>query len=447
MESFEELALTKQLRNAVNDMGFTKPTPIQAESFNVVTSGKDIVGIAQTGTGKTLAYCLPILSQLKYSDQLLPRVLIVVPTRELVVQVTETLEELTKYMSVRIQSIFGGVNIVTQRQELLSGSDIIVATPGRLYDLVMSKSIQLKAVRKLVIDEVDVMLDLGFRGQISSLLDLLPSKRQSIMFSATMTDSVAILIEDSFIAPKTIAIALSGTPLENIEQESYSVRNFFTKVNLLAHLLSDREEYKKVLIFHSSKRSVDRMYEILDEELGGGIGVIHSNMSQNNRFKGMEDFEQGVTRILLTTDLMARGIDIDEITHVINMDVPNFPENYMHRIGRTGRADLKGKAVLLYTEKEEAYKVEIEKLMNYSIPEIEFPKEVAISAQLAPEEMPRERELNSKNVDGKVQGAFHKKSAKNSKTNEGGSYKKKIAAKYKKPQTRGDKTYHKTKRR
>jgi ATP-dependent RNA helicase RhlE len=447
MESFEELALTKQLRNAVNDMGFTTPTPIQAESFNVVTSGKDIVGIAQTGTGKTLADCLPILSQLKYSDQLLPRVLIVVPTRELVVQVTETLEELTKYMSVRIQSIFGGVNIVTQRQELLSGSDIIVATPGRLYDLVMSKSIQLKAVRKLVIDEVDVMLDLGFRGQISSLLDLLPSKRQSIMFSATMTDSVATLIEDSFIAPKTIAIALSGTPLENIEQESYSVRNFFTKVNLLAHLLSDREDYKKVLIFHSSKRSVDRMYEILDEELAGGIGVIHSNMSQNNRFKGMEDFEQGVTRILLTTDLMARGIDIDEITHVINMDVPNFPENYMHRIGRTGRADLKGKAVLLYTEKEEAYKVEIEKLMNYSIPEIEFPKEVAISAQLAPEEMPRERELNSKNVDGKVQGAFHKKSAKNSKTNEGGSYKKKIAAKYKKPQTRGDKTYHKTKRR
>ena len=440
MESFDELGLPKQLKYAIDELGFTKPTPIQAESYNVVKSGKDIVGIAQTGTGKTLAYCLPLLSDLKYSEQIQPRILMIVPTRELVAQVVETLKELTEFMTVRIQGVYGGVNIVTQRQELLNGADIIVATPRRLFDLVMQKSIQLKSVKKMVIDEVDVMLDLGFRAQITSILDLLPSKRQSIMFSATMTDDVMNLIDDSFVNPEKIQIAISGTPLENITQTKYLVKNFYTKCNLLAHLLRDKQEFSKVLIFDTSKRNTDRLHKILDEELNGKVGMIHSSMSQNNRFSAIENFNAGQFRILIATDLMARGIDLEKITHVINLDIPNFAENYMHRIGRTGRAEEKGNAIALFTEKEREDLDAIEQLMNYTIPEIDFPSEVEINSELTPEERPRDKELNSRTVDGESGGgAFHEKKQKNSKTNLGGSYKRTIKTKYKKPKTKGDK--------
>lgn len=448
MEAFNDFPISKQLKNAINDLGFEQPTPIQSEAFNLVKSGKDLVGISQTGTGKTLAYCLPILADLKYSEQVQPRVLIVVPTRELVTQVVEALESYTAYMTVRIKGVFGGVNIVTQRQELLAGFDIIVATPRRLFDLVMSKSIQLKSVKKFVIDEVDVMLDLGFRSQITSILDLLPEKRQSIMFSATMTDDVMELIHDSFVDPQKIQIALSGTPLDNIEQSCYQLPNFYSKANFLSHVLKDKETYSKVLMFHSNRRYVERLYEILDEELNGNVGMIHSSMSQNNRFRAIEEFNEGKHRVLIATDLMARGIDLDKITHVINVDVPNFAENYMHRIGRTGRAQEQGNAVLLFTEKEMEFKDSIETLMDYKIPQFDLPDGVQITSQLTPEERPRQKELNSQKVDEEEGGgAYHEKKAKNKKVNLGGSYKRKIKTKYKKAKTKGDKNYNKRKKR
>lgn len=448
METFHDFPISKQLKNAIDDLGFTKPTPIQAETFNLVKSGKDLVGISQTGTGKTLAYCLPILADLKYSEQVQPRVLMVVPTRELVTQVVDALETYTQYMSVRIKGVYGGVNIVTQRQELLAGFDIIVATPRRLFDLVMSKSIQLKSVKKFVIDEVDVMLDLGFRSQITSILDLLPDKRQSIMFSATMTDDVMALIQDSFVDPKTIQIALSGTPLDNIEQTCYELPNFYSKANLLGYILKDKEQYSKVLMFHSNRKYVEKLHEILDEELNGYVGMIHSSMSQNNRFRAIEEFNEGKHRVLIATDLMARGIDLEKITHVINVDVPNFAENYMHRIGRTGRAEEQGKAIMLFKEKELEHKAAIESLMDYEIPQLNIPEGVQMTNQLMEDERPRQRELNSKRVDEEEGGgAFHEKKAKNKKVNLGGSYKRKIKTKYKKPKTKGDKNYNKRKKR
>jgi len=395
MESFNEFNISNQLQYAIADLGFEKPTPIQVQSFSVIMSGTDMVGIAQTGTGKTFAYMLPILQDLKFSKEINPRVLVMVPTRELVLQVVEEIEKFGKYSSIRVIGVFGGTNINRQKEAVAEGADIIVATPGRLYDLVVSRALQLKAVKKVVIDEVDVMLDLGFRFQLTNILELLPNKRQNIMFSATMTDDVNVFIHDFFIAPTTVSVAVSGTPLENISQYAYKVENFYTKATLLKHLLQNESDFKKVLVFVPNKKSADLLFDILDEFFGSEVAVIHSNKTQNYRIRSIENFNAEKTRILVTTDVMARGLDLDQISHVINFDVPNFPENYMHRIGRTGRAEQEGTSILLYTEKEEDAKATIETLMDLKIKEFEFPKEVKISKQLTFEEKPQIVEINN----------------------------------------------------
>lgn len=446
MISFNDLNLSKQLHYAIDDMGFEQPTPIQAEAFNVVRSGKDVVGIAQTGTGKTYAYMMPVLRDLKFSKQVNPRVLVLVPTRELVLQVVEEIEKLTKYINVRILGVYGGTNINTQKMAVAQGTDIIVATPGRLYDLAISRALQLKSIQKLIIDEVDVMLDLGFRFQLLNIFDVLPSKRQNIMFSATMTDDVDALITDFFRSPEKISIAVSGTPLDNIKQCCFDVPNFYTKVNLLAYIIKDSQEYNKVLVFVSNKKSADRLFEALEEIFGSEVCVIHSNKTQNYRVRSIRQFDEGENRILVATDVMARGLDLNEISHVFNFDTPHFPENYMHRIGRTGRAEHEGNSILFSTPKEQDDKFAIETLMNYTIPKLKLPDDLEISDRLTPEERPKhiERDNPHKRLkDDEAPGpAFHEKSEKNSKVNAGGSYRREIAAKYKKPKTRGDKTYN-----
>jgi ATP-dependent RNA helicase RhlE len=443
--TFKELDLSNQLQYAIEDLGFENPTPIQEQAFSVVRSGKDVVGIAQTGTGKTFAYMMPILRDLKFSKQKHPRVLVLVPTRELVLQVVDEVEKLSKYINTRVLGVYGGANINTQKQAILQGQDIIVATPGRLYDLGLSNALKLKSIQKLVIDEVDVMLDLGFRFQLMNIFDILPERRQNVLFSATMTEDVDELIYDFFKNPQKISIAVSGTPLDNIEQISYNVPNFFTKVNLLNHLLSDKETYNKVLIFVGFKRTADYLFKHLEEVFGSETCVIHSNKTQNYRIRSIRQFDEGNNRILVATDVMARGLDFDNVSHVINFDTPDFPENYMHRIGRTGRAEKAGKTILLSTEKEQKPKEEIETLMDYKIPVLELPEEVEISNQLTEDERPREDTEQSRNRTGLeyVPGpAFHEKSEKNSKVNLGGSYRREIAKKYKKPKTRGDKNYN-----
>lgn len=443
--TFNDLDLSNQLQYAIDDLGFENPTPIQEQAFSVVRSGKDVVGIAQTGTGKTFAYMMPILRDLKFSKQQHPRILVLVPTRELVIQVVDEIEKLANYINVRVLGVYGGTNINTQKQSILQGQDIIVATPGRLYDLGLSNSLKLKSIQKLVIDEVDVMLDLGFRFQLMNIFDIIPEKRQNILFSATMTEDVNALIYDYFKNPKKISIAVSGTPLDNIEQVSYNIPNFFTKVNLLHHLLRDKQTFHKVLIFVAFKRTADYLFKQLEEVFSSEICVIHSNKTQNYRIRSIKQFDEGKNRILLATDVMARGLDFDNVSHVINFDTPDFPENYMHRIGRTGRAEKAGKTILLSTEKEQPAKSEIEDLMNYQIPIMEIPEEVEISKLLTEDERPKEDNEQSKNRTALeyVPGpAFHEKSEKNSKVNLGGSYRREIAKKYKKPKTRGDKNYN-----
>jgi len=443
--TFNDLNLNTPLYNALEDLGFVTPTPIQSESFSVVASGKDVVGIAQTGTGKTLAYMLPILRNLKYSQQDNPRVLVLVPTRELVVQVVSEIEKFSKYINNRVLGVYGGTNINTQKQAVAQGQDIIVATPGRLYDLAVSRVLQLKSIQKLVIDEVDVMLDLGFRHQLMNIFDILPQRRQNIMFSATMTKDVDELITDFFINPNKISIAVSGTPLENIKQQRYNVPNFYTKVNLLEHLLNDKAKFSKVLIFVAYKRMADRLFDQLEALFPNQTCVIHSNKTQNYRLRSIEQFRAGEHRLLVATDVMARGLDIEDVSHVINFDTPDYPENYMHRIGRTGRAEKEGIALLFSTEDEQQSREHLEELMQMNIELLEIPETIEISKELIEEERPQIREHYNptKRRDEDAPGpAFHEKSEKNSKVNLGGSYKFKIAAKYKKPKTRGDKNYN-----
>ncbi|WP_298504905.1 DEAD/DEAH box helicase [uncultured Maribacter sp.] len=450
MSTFDDLKIVTPLRNAISDMGFTQPTPIQSKAFPVVLSGKDMIGIAQTGTGKTFAYMLPILQTLPYSEDVHPKVLVVVPTRELVLQVVDEIEKFTKYKNVRTIAVYGGTNINTQKMAVMQGSDIIVATPGRLYDLVLSRALQLKMVKKLVIDEVDVMLDLGFRFQLTNIMDLLPKRRQNIMFSATMTDEIEALITNFFKDTQKVSVALSGTPLANISQTCYEIPNFYTKANLLVDLLQDSEVYKKVLVFVSNKKSADRLFEVLEDIYSEEICLIHSNKTQNYRIRSIRQFDEGKNRILVTTDVMARGLDLDEISHVINFDTPSFPENYIHRIGRTGRAEKKGNSILFYTPAEKNNKEEIEALMDYTIPVISFPEHIEISEKKTPEERPKVSEPNNpikiRQEDAPGE-SFHEKSEKNKKTNQGGSYKRIIEKKYKKRKTKGDKNYNKRNKR
>ena len=439
MTTFSEFKLHPSLQKALKELGLEHPTPIQERSFSKIMSGRDVVGIAQTGTGKTYAYSLPVLNMLPYSRQETPRALIIVPTRELVVQVVSEIEKLSTLNDTRVLGVYGGTNINTQKKAVVEGCDVLVATPGRLYDLAVSRVLQLKDIQKLVIDEVDVMLDLGFKFQLQNILDILPKKHQSILFSATMTDQVLELIKQFFKNPIKISVAKSGTPLKNIKQSIYKVSNYYTKENLLEHLLHNQEVFEKVLVFVPNKRIADRLFDYVERNFPSESAVIHSNKTQNYRLQSIADFENGDKRIMIATDVMARGLDIDDITHVVNFDIPNYPENYLHRIGRTGRAEKEGVAIGFVSPKEEEWLLEIEVLMEKEIEVLELPNTVEISKELAPEEKPRRQEHYNPKKDPDKGAAFHEKKEKNKKTNKGGSYKRKIEKKYKKPKTRGQK--------
>ena len=440
--TFNDLNLNTALLNALDDMGYHTPTNIQQKAYATAMSGADVCGIAQTGTGKTIAYLLPCLRQWKFTKDIDPQILIVVPTRELVVQVVETVNQLTKYMSVVTVGVYGGVNINTQKLSTEKKTDVLVATPGRLFDLAMSGSLKLKSIKKLVIDEVDEMLNLGFRTQLKNILELLPSKRQNLLFSATLTEDVENLLQLYFNNPVKIEAAPTGTPLENIQQYAYEVANFYTKVNLLKLLLAEDAAMTKVLVFAESKALADQLFEQLEPTNEGTAGVIHSNKEQNHRFNTVKQFKDGVYRFIIATDIVARGIDIAEVTHVINFDTPDEPENYMHRIGRTGRADRPGIAITFITPKEKKYQEAIEQLMNYHIPIRPLPDHLEISDELTEDEKPKVymKEIQLKIPKKEEVGpAFHPKSAKNSKVNFIVRRRDRMMKKYGKPITRGQK--------
>ncbi|MGQ2984108.1 DEAD/DEAH box helicase [Flavobacterium sp.] len=420
MSTFHDLDLPKALQKAIDGLGFTDPTPIQERAMPVIMSGRDMMGIAQTGTGKTFAYLLPILKQWKFAKTDSPRVVIVVPTRELVVQVVEEVEKLTEFMSVRTLGIFGGVNINTQKKQVYEGVDILVGTPGRMMDLALDNVVRFDEVQKLVIDEFDEILNLGFRIQVTSILSMMRQKRQNILFSATMTDEVDEMLNDFFDLPEEVSLAPSGTPLEKISQQMYNVPNFLTKISLLKELLKD-EDMSRVLVFVNNKKIADLVMDAVEESYPRQFGVIHSNKSQNYRLNTMASFQQGDLRGIVTTDVMARGLDISDITHVINMEFPEVAEQYIHRIGRTGRADKEGAAISFVGKHEQDIQVQAEVLMEKEMEVLDIPEGVEIATRLLEFEKDWKKlkqVFKKKKEEGGA--AFHEKKEKNKKVNLGG---------------------------
>lgn len=427
--TFEELNIKKPFLQALSDLEYLYPTPIQEKAFPVIMAGRNAVGIAQTGTGKTFAYLLPILNILPFSIQREPRVLILAPTRVLVVQIVNEIKKLTKYSNLRSAGVYGDTNINTQKQLVYDGLDILVATPGRLIDLTFTGVLRLKSIQKLVIDEVDEMLSLGLNVQLKSVIDLLPQKRQTLMFSATVSPEVDSFIESSVIAPQKIEIDPHGTPIEKIHQSAYYVPNHNTKVNLLELLLKENDDFSKVLVFVASKKSADRLFAQIDSKFPNQIGVIHSNKAHNTRLTALKNFQDGTHRILISTDIVARGMDISDVTHVINFDIPDVAGDYIHRIGRTGRADKDGVAISFIKDNEKEYKHEIELMMGMQIPIVQLPKSLEISNSLIEEEKPinsgdKDYLVKSFKKSPKPKPSFQEKKAKNMKINLGGPKKR-----------------------
>lgn len=423
--TFADFELPEKILDVLADQNLFEPTPIQEKSLKPILSGRDVMGIAQTGTGKTLAYLLPVLKTWKYNKTGNPTVVILVPTRELVVQVTDIVKNLTQNITARVVGIYGGVNIKTQKLLFNDGCDILVGTPGRIMDLAIDNAISLKEVQKLVVDEFDEMLNLGFKVQLANIFTMMREKRQNILFSATMTEAVDAVLEEYFANPIEISLAKSGTPLEKIEQISFKVENFNTKINLLEHLLKTDTDFSKVLIFCNNKKNADYLYTKIDELFPDEFDVIHSNKSQNYRLNAMRNFEAQKVRGLITTDIMARGLDISDITHVINFEIPEIPEQYIHRIGRTGRADKNGISLSFVTKKEETLLLDIELLMDKELKLQDFPAEVKINPVKIASEKENVVMKNAHTV--KLEeggGAFHEKKVKNKKINLGGPTKR-----------------------
>ena len=440
--TFRELNLKKPLWSALDELGYQTPTTIQAVSFNPMMSGKDTIGIAQTGTGKTLAYLLPCLCMWKFSKEPHPQILIIVPTRELVAQVVSEVEKLTAYMNVVVGGVYGGTNMNTQTAMVLQGLDILVGTPGRILDLAASGSLQLKHAKKVVIDEVDETLSLGFRPQLLRIFEYLPVKRQHMVFSATLSTEVAEFLDAYLTNPIRIEAARAGSPIEKIDQVAYRVPNFLSKVALLQHFLDTAPENAKILVFVASRSLADRLFEALEPFYVESIGLIHSNKAQNFRFNTVEQFQSGEISILIATDLIARGIDVTDVSHVINFDIPENAENYIHRIGRTGRADKNGLALTFVTEKDNSALKAIETLMQKELEFASIPEEVDLTEELLEFEKPQLV------VPGKpiklpkrenVGASFHEKKAKNKKVNVRYNHKKAMQEKYGKPKKKGGK--------
>lgn len=427
--------------NAILDMGFEHCTPIQEKTYSLIRSGKDLVGIAQTGTGKTLAYLLPLINDLPFSEQKHPRILVLVPTRELVLQVKTEAERLTAYKNIRIEAVYGGTNINTQKQQVYDGMDLLIATPGRLVDLVMTGLLRMKAIQKVVIDEVDEMLNLGFRGQINSIMEFLPQRRQNLMFSATLTEKVENIIQDFFHNPIKIEIAPHGTPIDKIKQIGYHIPNFYSKVNLLEYLLKSEKSLQRVLVFVKSKRMADLLYDNINAKFPNAIGVVHSNKSQNLRINTLKRFKSGEHRVLIATDIMARGLDIHDVSHVINFDMPEEAPDYLHRIGRTGRANKDGVALSFINEVEQELQMAAEQLMGKKIELSEIPDEVTLSDKFLHDEkiVPFDKDYLAP-IKKKTGGAaYHEKSEKNKQVNSGSPSKKRARRGKRVPAKRGRK--------
>ncbi len=375
--SFETLGLSADMLRAVSEEGYTVPTPVQKQAIPYILQGRDVLAGAQTGTGKTAAFTLPLLQRLstgpapeKVKGRKPIRALVLTPTRELASQVEESVRIYGKYLPLTSAVIFGGVNINPQFSMLRRGVDILVATPGRLLDHLGQGSLDLSSVETLILDEADRMLDMGFIRDIRRVIAVLPKKRQNLMFSATYTDEIRTLAEGLLANPASVEVARRNTPAEKVAQRIFPVDRD-RKRELLSTLISEGD-WRQVLVFTRTKHGANRLAKQLEQD-GLTTAAIHGNKSQAARTKALAGFKNGEVRILVATDIAARGLDIDMLPHVVNFELPNIPEDYVHRIGRTGRAGAEGEAVSLVCVDENDFLRGIERVLNRNLPKEVIP--------------------------------------------------------------------------
>ena len=418
MTTFEGFGIGKSILRALEEIGFTTPTPIQEQAIPVIKSGKDVLGIAQTGTGKTAAYVIPLLMKLVKSEGKDPRAIILVPTRELAIQVGEDIAELSQFTDIRHAAVYGGIGWTKHAALLEPGIDILVATPGRLWDLYRAGAFGMKSIKTLVVDEADRMLDMGFMPQLNKLFEVIPPRRQNLLFSATFSENIELMSNEFLAFPERVEVAPSATTVDKVKQYFYRVPNFRTKLNFVSYLLLNQEEFKRVIVFCRTKENAEDVYKVLNRRTEGEVRILHSNKAQSSRINAIEAFKSGSVRVLVSTDVSARGIDVTEISHVINFDLPPRYEDYVHRIGRTARANTDGVAISFIGPEEDFHLENIEKLIRMKIEELPFPEEIDVVPLSKPEKQNIDREIDrqKKLANPEFKGAFHEKKARQIKS-------------------------------
>lgn len=414
--TFEDFNFNRQILNAIADAGYKEPTPIQQKAIPPIMNGQDVMGIAQTGTGKTAAYVLPLLMKLKYAQGDHARALIIAPTRELALQIEDNIKTFAANTDLRVVSMYGGLGPKTQIEQITKGADIIVATPGRFMDIYLAGHIVTKTLQVLILDEADKMMDMGFMPQINRILEVVPRKRQNLLFSATMSDKIHQLSANFLEFPTVIEVTPQATPAQTVNQKLFFVPNVKTKINLLKKLLDEEGNITKLMIFCKTRVAAEDVYKFLLRKFGEKeVKVLHANKGQNTRINSMNAFKNDEVKILVATDVASRGIDVSDVSHVINFDVPVVIEDYVHRIGRTGRALQSGEAITFCNPAEEYYLRKIEKLIRQTVPVYDMPVDVFVEQTPYEERQDQDREIDmqKRKDDPEFKGAFHEKKTLN----------------------------------
>ena len=422
---FEELKLKRQFLNAMEDLGFSAPTPIQVQAIPKILAGQDVIGVAQTGTGKTAAYVVPLLQKLKGRQDGAPRIVVLVPTKELALQVHSAVLDFASHTDIRSLALVGGVGPKTQMASLAQGTDVVVATPGRFMELYLRGALITKKIHSMVLDEADRMMDMGFMPQLRDILEVVPRKRQNLLFSATFPTRVERLADEFLLWPTRIEVTPEGTPVETVDQFALRAPNVQTKINVVLHWLTSIHKDSRALLFVRTKEDAKRIRQAIEEVLPGQVAEIHSNKAQHTRLAAMAQFRAGEVRVLVSTDVSARGIDVPETEVVINFTVPRMSDDYVHRIGRTGRADRHGVAYTLVDPTDEiSFTRVMEHLTGDHKPvALDWPDEVEV-AETPPWEaksMARTLDFQKRKADPTYKGAFHEKKRKSGGGVKGGS--------------------------
>jgi ATP-dependent RNA helicase RhlE len=412
--TFGDLKVTRQYLDVLENMGISDPTEIQRKAIPRIRAGQDVIGIAQTGTGKTLAFLLPVMAMLSHAQGKGPRCVVLTPSKELALQIADVAGRLASPTDLRVQVIYGGVGHRAQQERMEAGCDLVVATPGRLMELYLRKAFQTKELTHLVLDEADRMMDLGFMPQLRKFLEILPRKRQNLLFSATYPPKTEEMADEFLLWPTRVEAAPQSTAVKAIEQSAYRAPNFGTKLNLLVQLLSQDDAPQQALLFVREKDQAEQIGRKIQEELTSSVRTLHANKGQNSRINAMDAFKSGDVRYLVATDVASRGIDVPQLDLVVNVTVPRDPHDYIHRIGRTGRAKRSGQAITLVDPSEKAALKRVEELLGAHLDVQPIPNGVmeVPTPKWEAQAMARAIDREKRKADPTFKGAFHEKKRK-----------------------------------